>query len=862
LRSTTACQPMIHRRSEQSNPFMRLRPTSRKITPRRSLPARRLKIEALEPRALLTYSYPFGAAPQDTGEYMLGDVAVNVVLMESDPAIAPHDNGAITSINAKTGQPQSIQYTAEDWTATSINNAKKKVQDAIDWWQDTFEHMFPQAPSDSLNFHINFKYAETPVHTGYEPIARTSDDLLGDSSVNGPGRGWLYDFLHAVGFDNAGSFSADMRAFNDATRKEADADWAFTIFVVNNANDSDKAFAAGGSFRQAFSFPGGQFAVIPASRPVSTFAHEIGHQFWALDEYEDGDTYSQKRGYYNTPNLNAEDNPAPGFVQAPTIMSSDHPSQNPPTSAQSTSFNTHSLDPYTMGMIGWQDSDHDGIMDVLDVPFTLSGTGYYDLVQGKYLFRGTTHVNALPNQNSSGNQNDISTNQIAQIQAKIDDLPWTQVKTYSERTYSADVSIDLELAQGQHTVQFRSLDSTGHVQSNVFLGTTETPTTNILGGLAGVIYLDQNSNARWDNGEPLQAGVALDLADNSDRPLALQHIIDPDSYPLGWILDNADNTARLSALKGNTAGGDVVASASSGLPDAAKVFASLDSSSNPVPTWNQQRKLRVDFNSPVSTVTIKAYSASPSLPGYARLDAYNANNQLIGRFTSDSLSGGNPASLNVARAAADIKYVLAYGKDSDVVLDALVWGPPASAISDASAGFSLSYLPDGAYRIHLVPPPGFHMTSPDDGLATFTVSGGATANTLNFGVVADTVPAYKFHNYANQFNVNPATDDQITPQDALIIINYINNHPSGDGTIPLSSDPAVIGYLDVVVDGICAAIDALAIINYINDHPAAQGEFAAQENLLANSTSDQAILAEGEAVAPLTSLRPKRRLST
>jgi len=110
--------------------------------------------------------------------------------------------------------------------------------------------------------------------------------------------------------------------------------------------------------------------------------------------------------------------------------------------------------------------------------------------------------------------------------------------------------------------------------------------------------------------------------------------------------------------------------------------------------------------------------------------------------------------------------------------------------------------------------------------------------------------------------VNPATDDQITPQDALIIINYINNHPSGDGTIPLSSDPAVIGYLDVVVDGICAAIDALAIINYINDHPAAQGEFAAQENLLANSTSDQAILAEGEAVAPLTSLRPKRRLST
>ena len=32
--------------------------------------------------------------PDDTGEYMLGDVAVNVVLMESDPTMAPYDNNA------------------------------------------------------------------------------------------------------------------------------------------------------------------------------------------------------------------------------------------------------------------------------------------------------------------------------------------------------------------------------------------------------------------------------------------------------------------------------------------------------------------------------------------------------------------------------------------------------------------------------------------------------------------------------------------------------------------------------------------------------------------------------------------------
>src|SRR4029079_5213212 len=90
---------------------------------------------------------------------------------------------------------------------------------------------------------------------------------------------------------------------------------------------------------------------------------------------------------------------------------------------------------------------------------------------------------------------------------------------------------------------------------------------------------------------------------------------------------------------------------------------------------------------------------------------------------------------------------------------------------------------------------------------------------LNFGVVSDVSPTYKFHNNDNRFNVNPKNDNQITALDALLIINYINAHPGGDGKISLSSDPNVIGFIDVVADGFCAANDALAIINYINAHP-------------------------------------------
>src|SRR4029079_3069179 len=74
--------------------------------------------------------------------------------------------------------------------------------------------------------------------------------------------------------------------------------------------DAAKLLAQGGSYVQAFSFPGGQFEVVPASRPPTTFAHETGHQFWALDEYARGNAYTHNRGDYNTENLNSEDNPA------------------------------------------------------------------------------------------------------------------------------------------------------------------------------------------------------------------------------------------------------------------------------------------------------------------------------------------------------------------------------------------------------------------------------------------------------------------------------------------------------------------------------------------------------------------------
>ncbi len=88
---------------------------------------RPLTYESLENRNLLSAA-PFGAFPDDTAEYMLGDVLVTVVLMES--------NTNISAVNPNT----------ENWTPAQIAAAKQKVQQGVQWWEQTLAAQFPNSP--------------------------------------------------------------------------------------------------------------------------------------------------------------------------------------------------------------------------------------------------------------------------------------------------------------------------------------------------------------------------------------------------------------------------------------------------------------------------------------------------------------------------------------------------------------------------------------------------------------------------------------------------------------------------------------------------------------------------------------------
>ena len=347
------------------------------------MPPSTTAFEPLEPRLFLS---AYGASDLDTSAVMLGNVRVSVVLMESDG-----------SIDANT----------EDWTADEISKIKGELIDGAAWWEDTLYEQFPLNPYP-LTFTFDFTYADNPVATGYEPITRTYDESFL----------WTAEFIASVGFDTSGDLWHDSKAWDDAVRDNAGADWAFTVFIVDSSNDLDGQFADG---YFAWAYLGGPYQVMTydnegwtIDRMDMVFAHETGHMFFALDEYPGSWDYYQRSGYYNTQNLNAYELNSLYEFRVPSIMAE--------VNKQLVAWAEHTSSPSSMAMLGWQDSDSDGIFDILDVPHGLRGVSQH--IGDTFLFTGSSEVRTLPNLNPQVNGyntvNDFTLNEIDAVQYRFD----------------------------------------------------------------------------------------------------------------------------------------------------------------------------------------------------------------------------------------------------------------------------------------------------------------------------------------------------------------------------------------------------------------------------------------------------------
>jgi len=749
----------------------------------------------------LLSSAPYGAYPDDTGEYMLGDVLVTVVFMES--------NSNVSLINPNT----------ENWTPTLIASAKQKVQTGIEWWEQTLATQFPNAAYD-LNFQFDFTYADQPVLTSYEPISQTSDYF----------QYWMYDFLNPLGYNQGDTFSDDIRAFNHAQRLAHGTDWAFTVFVVNDTNDSDQKFAYGGSFMQAFSYAGGQFLVSPVSRPASTFAHETGHMFWARDEYAGGGSYTDRRGYYNTQNTNASNNPTPGFTQVISMMR-----ENPLDAA----YNAYTSSASSLAMIGWQDSDGDGIFDVLDVPHALSGTGYFDPVTGQYRFVGSSSVQTLPNLNSSGLQNDITLNEISRAELRIDGGAWQTAATYG--TSAAELNLSFPVpATGVHSVEIRTVDAVTGVTSAVFQGDTSRPASVLQAGLNGFVWNDLDGDQTLDNAEARFSGWTVQLVDASGAPVNLVQTLEPDAYGAGTVLNSVQPQVSLT-LVGDTTG--TVVAATYGTQ---KTFGSR-SYLGTSPTWKPgELSLRADFATAVSTVRLDAIGTVSG--DRARLEAYDRLGNLLGRYTTSPLANGQRETMQIQLPTAEIAYVIADAHSGTAVrLDRLSWGPETAVRTNSQGAYAIAGLPAGHYFVEAVSPSGQVQTG---SRREVTLVEGEALGSVNLLAHSG---AISWQNPARPVDVNG--DGAVTALDALIPINYINTH-AGDTSLPADELPPP--YLDVDGNGLITPADVLLVINQLNS--AAVGASAGGE--ASGGEGSDAGTAEGESLqAPAFSPLPSAAAS-
>lgn len=711
-------------------------------------------------------SLPLGAMPDDTAEYMLGKVAVNVVFMESDQSLAPYD------------------VSTENWTQAHRAETKQKIEAGLKWWQDMLATQ-NSAHTGDLSFAVDYQYADKPVRTGYEAINRRSNDF----------NRWVYSFFNQVGYNKTGDFSKDSYAYNNALRLSQNADWAFTIFVVNSDQDEDDQFASGGSFSRAFSYAGGRFIVVPSGRPAQTIAHEVGHMFWARDEYYGGGSYTDKRGYYDTQNLNAQDNPATDFVHQDSIMSS--------AASMESAYENDVTDPWALSMIGWQDSDQDGIFDVLDVPHRLSGSGSYASSEKTYRFIGSASAQALPNINSSGLQNDITIGRISRLQYRLDSGNWLTAASYGSSSVEIDVTIPN--VPNFSSIELRVIDDATGVVSPSFFGTPSAIHTTVLPGVNGTVWNDNNSDTVWQAGERGVRGWQIQVVDANGTLVPLQKSFEPDAYTSGIDIRTASPSVMFTAL--GTADGIVGVNTADFASTGEKVFVSNSKLYGWNPVWTGTTRLKATFASSVSEVRIDAIGNSAN--DYGRLEAYDAQGQLLGRYTTLALNAGDIETMLVKRATDDIAYIIAEGHaGSGLLLDNLRYGPESTAVSNNQGAYSLTGLPSGSYRLRAVPPSDWNGDPVAD--QEVTLAEGESLASIDFITHRD---APLWQNPADPIDVD--NDGIIAALDAILVINHLNAKLAGP--FPLHGGPAAPPpFLDVSGDDTLSPLDAVMVINYLN----------------------------------------------
>lgn len=362
------------------------------------------------------HNSPITPGYYETSEYLMGSVAVGVVFLES--------NGT-------------VDLSTEDWTSNEESQVVNEIQVALNWWSS-------QNPSAGVSFNLTVNY---DVPTSYEPINRPqTDEGL-----------WISEAMTYLGYPGDDYFT-QVRDYVNDLRNNTGTNWAFAIFVVDSSNDSDGKFADGQYF--AYAYLGGPFLVMTYDNDGwgidnmdRVAAHEIGHIFYATDEYNGETEYS---GY-----LNASDVEGSGALMDNSAWF---------------------LSEGTWEQVGWRDSDGDGIQDILDTfPHTELVLYPSNLTSNSTLnYAGYATEVPYPNSNPYGTGRDVTINIITKVEYSIDSGEWLEASpvdgAYDEAVENFTFTTP-PLASETSTIEVRGTNSVGNVEPSNATHTVTIDTT-------------------------------------------------------------------------------------------------------------------------------------------------------------------------------------------------------------------------------------------------------------------------------------------------------------------------------------------------------------------------------------------------
>ncbi|MCC9656421.1 dockerin type I domain-containing protein [Rhodopirellula sp. JC737] len=741
----------------------------REARSRRANSRRPLTLQLLETRRVMAAGIPVGATTSDTAEFFLGSITVTPIFLDS------------------TGQ---TDPKTQNWTEGEIDAVMSEITTGLNWWVDMLDQM---NTVHTLEFVIDDTYAQNPLQIPTEPIDRTSNHY---SSYVG-------QFLDDAGIPSNMTLDEGMFAFNSSQREAFGTDWAFSLFISDSSDDQDGFFASGGSFRGAFAFPGGLYIIAPSTRPARTFAHEVSHMFWGLDEYAGGGTYSQSRGYYNTPNDNAEDNPAPGFVQQPSIMAGGNNLVN--------GYQNYESPATTLAMLGWQDTDGDGIFDVLDVPLNFSGSGHFDSQANRFHFEGSASSATLINQNPSGPQSDITLNRVSELQVSINGGEWTTLE--SPDTATAEFDLQFDVTPSMTSVSLRVIDNTTGVTSETLTATRSRPLIADA-PVAGYVFLDDNGDSSRSEFETLLEGVQFEVL-ASDGGALPSGTFDIDDVALNTDVPPVDGmTFRAMGSNVNT---NVQIRDENGLNGEPMIHV-LDRNLNRWwPGLDSRLGLEVEFDEPVGHLEVDIIGLHDD--SYGRVQAFDSQGNLLTRVTTDirntpsgSLAEGETSTLVLEDPEARIHRIEIAGHAStSIAVLGVRHGMEAEIVTDASGAFTQTNLADGQYQLQWQPTQVIHSITN----TTITVSGGEIVSgvNLNGGLAEIAATRVDSPRYNTDLGEDVNGDGSITALDALQVINDLNLNGDRSLTFNETSGPKI----DVSNDGVISALDALRVINKLNE---------------------------------------------